>query len=97
MARAAALLLVFLAAAVPVPAQLFGAVTVTDGDTLRLGAERVRLHGIDAPESKQTCRAGGETWRCGAAVTRAHRRRVIKMRTDGMTKGYVAFVLIPWR
>ena len=51
MARAAALLLVFLVAAGPVRAQLSGAATVTDGDTLRIGAERVRLHGIDAPES----------------------------------------------
>ena len=61
MVRAAALLLVFVVAAGPVQAQLSGAATVTDGDTLRVGAERVRLHGVDAPESKQTCRAGGKT------------------------------------
>lgn len=27
-----------------------GAVQVVDGDTLRIGAARIRLHGIDAPE-----------------------------------------------
>ena len=76
MARAAALLLVFLVAAGPGCAQVSGAATVTDGDTLRLGAQRVRLHGIDAPESSQTCRAGGKTWRCGAAATRALREHI---------------------
>lgn len=29
--------------------------TATDGDTLRIGALIIRLHGIDAPELKQRC------------------------------------------
>ena len=49
---------------------------VTDGDTVRLAGERVRLHGIDAPESKQTCVAGGRRWRCGSEATRALARRI---------------------
>ena len=63
MACAAALLLVFSVAAGPVRTQMSGTATVTNGDTLKVGAEQVRLHGIDAPESRQTCRAGGKTWR----------------------------------
>ena len=35
-----------------------------------------RLHGIDAPEWAQSCRAGGETWSCGEAATRALRERI---------------------
>jgi endonuclease YncB( thermonuclease family) len=31
---------------------------VVDGDTLRCGSERVRLHGIDAPEKPGSCRPG---------------------------------------
>ena len=50
--------------------------SVTDGDTLRNGAQRIRLHGIDVPESKRSCRAGGETWACGEAATRALRERI---------------------
>lgn len=47
-----------------------GVVRVIDGDTIDVGTTRVRLHGIDAPEQRQTCeRANGDTWACGAWVT----------------------------
>lgn len=42
-----------------------GQVRVVDGDTLVLDQARVRLYGIDAPESGQTCARGGLDWRCG--------------------------------
>ena len=44
-----------------------GRATVTDGDTLGIRSVKFRLHGIDAPESSQTCRdARGAVYRCGA-------------------------------
>lgn len=36
-----------------------------DGDTLTLGADRIRLFGIDAPELNQTCERSGQKWACG--------------------------------
>ena len=42
-----------------------------DGDTLEIGDRRIRLHGIDAPEAKQTCLANGKRWRCGTNATSA--------------------------
>lgn len=33
-----------------------GKVKVVDGDTIKSGKIKIRLHGIDAPESKQTCK-----------------------------------------
>ena len=44
---------------------------VVDGDTIRVGDERIRLVGIDAPEREQECltKEGGP-WACGAAATR---------------------------
>ncbi len=37
-----------------------------DGDTLRIGTQRIRLSAIDAPELSQVCRSGaGKTTLCG--------------------------------
>ncbi len=41
------------------------AIKVQDGDTLRIGDTRIRLFGIDAPESKQSCERDGLPWLCG--------------------------------
>lgn len=42
---------------------------VIDGDTFRMGGEvRLRLDGIDAPESNQICFVGAEVRRCGEAA-----------------------------
>ena len=62
MVRAATLLSLVLVAAGSAGAGISGVASVTDGDTLRIGPARIRLHDIDAPESAQSCRAGGETW-----------------------------------
>jgi endonuclease YncB( thermonuclease family) len=57
-------LIVLAAATAPVAAQ-----TVSDGDTIKFGAQRVRLFAIDAPEKGQTCDDGA--WLPGPLATRA--------------------------
>lgn len=43
-----------------------GQATVIDADTIEIHGERVRLNGVDAPESRQECeRADGSSYRCG--------------------------------
>ncbi len=44
---------------------LFGQASVIDGDTLEVQGKRIRLHGIDAPESRQTCLVNAERYPCG--------------------------------
>ncbi|WP_394687241.1 thermonuclease family protein [uncultured Xanthomonas sp.] len=63
--RGLVLFLVF--ASVPgVAAELVGRATVTDGDTLTVAKQRIRLWGIDAPESTQQCTTkDGRSWPCG--------------------------------
>lgn len=56
----------------PLPAradEITGPAKVVDGDTLRIDGIRVRLHGIDAPESRQVCGPSGENWACGHMAT----------------------------
>lgn len=49
----------------PLP-PLGGRAQVSDGDSFRLGGERIRLLGLDAPELAQLCDAAdGSQWPCG--------------------------------
>ncbi|MGR9176212.1 thermonuclease family protein [Rhizobium leguminosarum] len=48
-----------------------GAFHAADGDSLTLGAERLRLEGIDAPELNQSCEREGKAWACGRAAREA--------------------------
>ena len=46
---------------------LVGQASVVDGDTLEIHGTRIRLWGLDAPESSQLCRgADSNLYRCGA-------------------------------
>ena len=52
--------------------ELVGRATVVDGDTLGIRDQKIRLHGIDAPESSQRCtRPNGKEWRCGQKAANA--------------------------
>ena len=42
---------------------------IIDGDTIHVKNNKIRLHGIDAPETKQTCKIDKENWYCGKQST----------------------------
>ncbi len=69
--KLATIVAVLLLASVPAFAAetISGRASVVDGDTIDIGGTRIRLNGIDAPESWQKCqRADGTEYRCGAAA-----------------------------
>src|SRR6202140_733268 len=46
-----------------------GVPRIVDGDTVQIGETKIRLQGIDAPETDQVCLdAKGQTWACGIAA-----------------------------
>ena len=56
---------------VPVLGEIIGTASVTDGDAINIHGERIRFHGIDAPESRQLSELDGEPWMCGKDAANA--------------------------
>jgi len=48
---------------------IIGNARVIDGDTININNNKIRLHGIDAPETKQTCKLDSVDWFCGKQST----------------------------
>ena len=60
--------LVFLT--LPAHADIIGKPRVIDGDPIHMAGERIRLHGIDAPDAKQICHdRDDKEWHCGEDAT----------------------------
>ena len=60
-----------------VAGEITGTAALTDGETIEIHGQDIRLHGIDAPESGQRCyRPDGTPWRCGQKAALALDRRI---------------------
>lgn len=73
-----AFFLIVLLTVLPASAEsLVGVPRIVDADTLEIHGVKIRLHGIDAPESRQRCmRPSGAHWPCGQQATRALSARI---------------------
>ncbi len=74
--RAIALVLALIAT--PALADVAGTASVIDGDTIEVHGQRIRLHGIDAPESRQLCRLDGKPWQCGKDAANALAEKIAR-------------------
>ena len=70
---------------------IVGVARIIDGDTIDIAGTRIRLAGIDAPESDQTCTdSNNREWSCGKAATQAIAARIagrpLKCETSGLDR-----------
>jgi endonuclease YncB( thermonuclease family) len=60
-----------LVSAAPIVNAQIGSASVIDGDTIDVAGIRIRLWGIDAPESTQICLLNAQPWQCGRDASKA--------------------------
>ncbi len=77
-----ALTLALILIATPALADVAGIPTVIDGDIIEVHGQRIRLHGIDAPESRQFCRLDGKPWMCGKDAANALAEKINRRPVD---------------
>ena len=69
---------------------IYGNAKIIDGDTLHIGNNKIRLHAIDAPETKQKCTKNGKKWGCGVESTKFLKNLIgnepIRCETNGRDK-----------
>ena len=66
---------------------IYGKAKVIDGDTIHIGNNKIRLHGIDAPEKEQKCIEDGRKWSCGMESTRFLKKLINNYKIQCDTKG----------
>ena len=64
--------------ATPALTDVAGVASVIDGNTIEVRGQRIRIHGIDAPESRQLCRLDGKPWQFGKDAANAKYPRLPK-------------------
>ena len=77
--------------------EIYGEAKVIDGDTIHIGNNKFRLHGIDAPERNQKCIFNNEDWECGKNSTLALIEMIenhpVKCRINGVDR-YNRFIAV---
>ena len=64
---------------------IIGKAKIIDGDTIHININKIRLHGIDAPETKQTCKIESKDWYCGKQSTRELKNLINNKKVECIT------------
>ncbi len=91
--RALAIALCLLAT--PALADVAGVASVIDGDTIEVHGQRIRLHGIDAPESQQLCRRDSKPWQCGKDAANALADKIARQPVTCEDLGAISVMCLP--
>ena len=69
---------------------IIGKAKVIDGDTIHIRENKIRLYGIDAPESNQECLQDNKKWLCGKDSTEFLKKithnSIVECRINGIDK-----------
>ena len=78
---------------------IIGKSKVIDGDTININNNKIRLHGIDAPEKKQRCFKDDKKWMCGVKSTNFLKNliydKIVHCDINGIDK-YKRYIGICW-
>jgi endonuclease YncB( thermonuclease family) len=66
--------------------EIYGSSVVTDGDTIKILHNKIRLHGIDAPERNQKCIKNKKKYNCGVVATKALIEKINKNAVKCLTQ-----------
>ncbi len=66
--------------------EIYGFPIITDGDTIKISNNKIRLHGIDAPEKNQKCTKNKKKYNCGVVATKALINKIGKNAVKCLTK-----------
>ena len=58
--------------------EINGVANITDGDTIKILNNRIRFHGIDAPENSQNCLIKSKKYNCGKIASAALSKKISK-------------------
>ena len=79
-----------------IASEIYGIPVITDGDTVKILNNKIRLHGIDAPEKNQKCTKNKKKYNCGIVATEALIKKINKSTIKCLTKknkdGYNRFI-----
>ena len=66
--------------------EIYGSSVVTDGDTIKILHNKIRLYGIDAPERNQKCIKNKKKYNCGVVATEALIKKINKNAVKCLTQ-----------